>query len=89
MGTPELTEAQAGIVGQFNDLSFEHPKLTFARERLQLLRSLQVDFELVLRRPIETARITGQVGIGVYASKARQCPNLYRFANECNRILSE
>jgi hypothetical protein len=34
MGTPELTEAPAEIVGQFNDLSFEHPKSTFARERL-------------------------------------------------------
>jgi len=31
MGTPELTEAQAEIVGQFNDPSFEHTKLKFTQ----------------------------------------------------------
>jgi hypothetical protein len=28
-GNIELTEAQLEIVGQFNDYSYEHPKLTF------------------------------------------------------------
>jgi hypothetical protein len=32
---------------------------------------------------------TDKSGIGVYATKATQCPKLYRFAAACNRNLSE
>src|SRR5208282_2353250 len=39
-----------------------------ALERIQLRRRLYVDFELVLRRPIETARVTGNLQTSGYRS---------------------
>jgi hypothetical protein len=37
--TPSLTESQWEIVGQFNDISFEYPKLTFDQAAKKVLGS--------------------------------------------------